>query len=185
MGEPFFNIPLTQVRMYNCLHVTEMTCDTYIYLYMNIQVCPPGLHISLGIFQKIFDSLEKACHQLDIKIAANAEAQIPTTASAKYRSYFEANNEIYRKEEEATQHDKVAATLQQLLTWRHLSCNESTYPVLERMKEQTIQSQKAAVKLVSICNLSSLVRFNIWKSPEWLRSSIIELMVQSLTQSSQ
>ena len=137
--------------MYNCLHVTKMTCDTYIFPYM--QVCPPGLHISLGIFQKIFDSLEKACHQLDLKMAANADAhQIPTTVSAKYRSYFEANNEIYmeRKEEEAIQHEKVAAALQQLLTWRYLSYNENTYPVLERMKEQIIQSQKAAVKLVSM-----------------------------------
>ncbi|XP_071500072.1 uncharacterized protein [Diadema antillarum] len=34
------------------------------------QVCPPGLHISLGLFLKHFNSLEKACHQLDLKAIA-------------------------------------------------------------------------------------------------------------------
>ncbi|XP_071477750.1 uncharacterized protein [Diadema antillarum] len=32
-------------------------------------VCPPGLHISLGIHLKHFVSLSKACHLLDLKIA--------------------------------------------------------------------------------------------------------------------
>eukprot|EP00731_Ephydatia_muelleri_P004814 Em0002g990a len=42
--EPIFNIPLEQV-------------------------CPPGLHITLGIFTKIFTLLEELCHQLDLELA--------------------------------------------------------------------------------------------------------------------
>ncbi|KAL5506255.1 hypothetical protein EMCRGX_G007860 [Ephydatia muelleri] len=33
------------------------------------QVCLPGLHISQGIFLKIFNLLENACHDLDVKMA--------------------------------------------------------------------------------------------------------------------
>lgn len=34
------------------------------------QVCPPGLHISLGLYLKHFNSFEGACHDLDIQAAA-------------------------------------------------------------------------------------------------------------------
>ena len=34
---------------------------------MNLQVCPPGLHITLGIFFRLFTLLENACHELDAK----------------------------------------------------------------------------------------------------------------------
>jgi hypothetical protein len=30
-------------------------------------VCPPGLHISLGIFFRVFSLLEDDCHQLEVK----------------------------------------------------------------------------------------------------------------------
>jgi len=34
-----------------------------------MQVCIPGLHISLGVFYKLFTLLEAAAHELDILIA--------------------------------------------------------------------------------------------------------------------
>ena len=37
------------------------------------QVCIPGLHVTLGIFLKLFNLFEDYCHQLDIEIAANKE----------------------------------------------------------------------------------------------------------------
>ena len=42
--KPFFNIPLQQVAI-------------------------PGLHITLGIYLKLFNTLESFCHSLDIEIA--------------------------------------------------------------------------------------------------------------------
>eukprot|EP00731_Ephydatia_muelleri_P035067 Em0094g17a len=44
ISKPFFDVPLSQV-------------------------CLPGLHISQGIFLKIFNLLENACHDLDVKMA--------------------------------------------------------------------------------------------------------------------
>ena len=36
---------------------------------INILVCPPGLHITLGIFTKIFTLLKELCHHLDLELA--------------------------------------------------------------------------------------------------------------------
>ena len=33
---------------------------------ISLQVCPPGLHITLGIFFRLFSLLEDECHELDL-----------------------------------------------------------------------------------------------------------------------
>ena len=35
-------------------------------MYGFLQVCPPGLHITLGIFLRLFVLLEVECHKLDV-----------------------------------------------------------------------------------------------------------------------
>ena len=51
-----------------------------------IQVCPPGLHIALGVFLKHFTSLEAACHQLDVKAASlPRKTSIPALEAAARR----------------------------------------------------------------------------------------------------
>ena len=44
--------------------------NIYIIEYAFLQVCHPGLHISLGWLQylKFFNKLENECHHLDLKI---------------------------------------------------------------------------------------------------------------------
>ena len=37
------------------------------------QVCIPGLHISLGIFNRLWDLLENACTQLDLELAKESD----------------------------------------------------------------------------------------------------------------
>ncbi len=32
-----------------------------------MQVCPPGLHITLGIFYRLFQLMEDDCHELDVE----------------------------------------------------------------------------------------------------------------------
>ncbi|KAJ8018727.1 hypothetical protein HOLleu_43131 [Holothuria leucospilota] len=41
--------------------------------YNPYKVCPPGLHLSLGLYLKHFNSFESACHLLDIKISQTLE----------------------------------------------------------------------------------------------------------------
>ena len=37
-------------------------------------MCPPGLHITLGIFFRLFCLLEDECHKLDLKVATESSA---------------------------------------------------------------------------------------------------------------
>eukprot|EP00731_Ephydatia_muelleri_P033241 Em0026g61a len=58
--DPFFNIPLSQVFI-------------------------PGLHITQGIFQKLFSLFERACHNLDLKLAMHWKAS--PMAKSQYDVY--------------------------------------------------------------------------------------------------
>ena len=67
-----------------------------------MQVCIPALHISLGVFHKLFNLFEEACHKLDIEIAATEmTSQGVAMAGHKYRKFVEANQEIIEKNEDA------------------------------------------------------------------------------------
>ena len=61
LHKPFFEIPLLQV--YTC--TSDYNKTTY------IQACIPGLHISLGLFHRVFTLLEEECHALDMAAADN------------------------------------------------------------------------------------------------------------------
>ena len=49
ISEPLFNIPISQV------YLAHRTCFKF---YTHKQVCPPGLHMTQGIFMKVFRLLE-------------------------------------------------------------------------------------------------------------------------------
>ena len=69
--------------MYKYVHVHITYNNTYnCALYHIIQVCIPGLHISLGIFNRFYNLLENACHELDLLQAetdTGAESQAGTS----------------------------------------------------------------------------------------------------------
>ena len=51
------------------------------------QVCPPGLHISLDIFFRLFTLLEDACHELDVSVALQST---PGSAGPSFIQYTDA-----------------------------------------------------------------------------------------------
>lgn len=48
------------------LHVNYLSTQWYHNYYT--QVCPPGLHLTLGIFYRLFSLMETACHRLDLEV---------------------------------------------------------------------------------------------------------------------
>ena len=40
-----------------------------------LQVCIPGLHLSLGIFNRLYNLLEEACHELDLLLAEHISGE--------------------------------------------------------------------------------------------------------------
>ena len=62
IGEYIFDIPLENVCVCVCERESS-TCNRF------KQVCVPGLHLSLGIFNRLWTLLEDACTELDLQLA--------------------------------------------------------------------------------------------------------------------
>uniref|UniRef100_A0A1X7V868 Uncharacterized protein n=1 Tax=Amphimedon queenslandica TaxID=400682 RepID=A0A1X7V868_AMPQE len=103
IGQYFFDIPLTQV-------------------------CPPGLHITLGVFQHLFDLLEDECHELDQKTATTASTRL-----SSYEKYMEAKTSVTTLKEE-----KDLLTEQIKIAQQYLVLQLLTTP--DPMQNTTVQS---------------------------------------------
>ena len=67
------------------------------------KVCLPGLHITLGIFDRLFSLLEDSCHGLDVSVALEDSA----VGGHTYTRYVSALKEVkILKEEEDRQINK-------------------------------------------------------------------------------
>lgn len=69
------------------------------------QVCPPGLHITLGIFFKLFTLLEDSCHELDVRALLQG-----VNGGAAYEAYVSS----YQREVDLA--DKCAQVKSQICT---------------------------------------------------------------------
>lgn len=76
IDECFFDIPVNHV----CPEYT--VCQTY-----NKQVCLPGLHITLGIFMRLFTLMEDECHKLDLEMA-ESESMVPSAGDKQTYTNF-------------------------------------------------------------------------------------------------
>lgn len=56
---------------------------------VSIKVCPPGLHITLGIFLRLFVLLEEDCHTLDLSMSVQGADTGPS-----YDKYASALHDI-------------------------------------------------------------------------------------------
>ena len=112
IGTPFFPIPLDQVR--------NTDTDAYnVDNWYNTQVCLPGLHISLGIFYKLFTLFEEKVHQLDMLIAHTQSTAAPDVlaVSRAFQTHTDTLREINRLFEEANELDDEADSYDDLATW--------------------------------------------------------------------
>ena len=71
---------------------------------MNPQVSPPGLHITLGIFYRLWCLLEEECHQLDLQLAHhNASSPADRKLFYHYRDLVKELAELEKKKSELVQ----------------------------------------------------------------------------------
>ena len=79
-----------------------------------LQVCPPGLHITLGIFQRLFNIFDNDCHHLDLQLILKEE-DLPLASSA-VQEYQRTRAAIFALEEEHTRIINENDQAQQILT---------------------------------------------------------------------
>ena len=105
----------------------------------------PGLHITLGIFSRLFDFLEEACHQLDLKLAERGK-QDDTLHS--FKLYSAAKHNIARLEQEMAREDEEATAAEQLSTF--LAVRGADERQVEFCRQAAAELQRTVVTLVSL-----------------------------------
>jgi hypothetical protein len=112
IGSAFFKIPLTQASL------KIIICTTF--LHGSPQVCPPALHITLGVFYRLFTLFERECHQLDLTAALHtSSASGPALES--FRTYSKALQEVYRITDLMEEGRSGLSGLQQLVSFLTIS----------------------------------------------------------------
>ena len=74
-------------------------------------MCPPGLHITLGIFYRLFKLFEEACHELDA--VAHFKDDVGGASFVKYSSSLREQNKLKEEEERIK---KQVSGMEQLIT---------------------------------------------------------------------
>eukprot|EP00731_Ephydatia_muelleri_P032533 Em0024g77a len=122
-------------HFYNC--ITEPIFNIPIE-----QVCPPGLHITLGIFTKLYGLLEDECHALDLELALLSYEE----AHSSFDTYSQELQMLRSLQSELKQAEEAYAVLQQMTTYVSLVIGEKD-PVTADFFVQCEEKKKYLGKL--------------------------------------
>ena len=135
ISRPFFNIPLNQVRTPTCTHTCTLSFQGYYTLSCKPQVCPPGLHITLGIFYRLWSLLEGECHQLDLELATRTAPQSMDRTS--FNEYSSTIKELSQQKEKKMELENYTTTLSTAIA--HVATevqNPNSNPLLSQLQEE-------------------------------------------------
>ena len=100
---------------------------------MEIQVCLPGLHISLGVFDRLWTLLEGACTELDLLLAEHISVGC---MGSSYNEYVTALRKGEQLRSSLHQEEQRATMMEQLVTYFSLSIARASPSKLSERKLQ-------------------------------------------------
>ena len=114
------------------------------------QVCVPRLHISLGVFKKLFDELENQCFALDKKIQMMLAGD-----SEENDEKVQAFRAAQLHTRQAQKFHKKANSLQELLNLQSLHANVHIMPayftLLQEEIDKLLGNAKEEVTIIYLC----------------------------------
>ncbi len=126
--EALLKIPITQVCRQDLLFCVQiLKASTF------TQVCIPDLHMSLGIFSRLYELLEEECHSLDLQLAHSTSSDNSESSFAKYSA---ALTELCRREKELQSHKQHTEAVEQIITYLALALPDAeSNPQLDQARE--------------------------------------------------
>ena len=112
----------------------------------------PRLHISLGVFMKLWSLLEMECHKLHLTLAQHIKGN--TDDKEGFRKYATLIHELEELAEQQRQHTQLAALLDIVVTAAALQLSEESNqqnPHLQQLQQEAIHVREQVDKIV--CNL--------------------------------
>ena len=108
-------------------------------------MCLPGLHVTQGIFQKLFGLLEEACHELDLKLACHFTSEIQ---HGSYSEYVHKLRELTKTKAALDTAKQTVSNLDQLVVYFSITFGQ-TNPLLQGLLPHRAESRRKVEKLVS------------------------------------
>ena len=122
-------------------------------MHVPTKVCLPALHISMGIFYKLYSLLEEECHLLDLKLALQLSTDAELT-TASYEEYATAVKELTAYKEQLEVLQQEHCSLKDLFNYSAIIVGESS-PLLSSLIEEDENYSSKIAKLVSFLVASS------------------------------
>ena len=127
------------------MHTAVLSLTHLIYLYNQHQVCPPGLHITLGIFLRLFVLLEDACHHLDLTAQLN-----DSVGGRSFERYSAAlHQQRALKDEEYSTNNQLAILEQSATYTMAVNPNIASLPVFQQLTMEIATRKRRLQQLVS------------------------------------
>ena len=137
--EHFFSIPLDNV----CSYIKYT-----LYTITSFQVCIPGLHLSLGIFNRIWSLLGGALTELDLKLAKLKSNNTTPTGSSTY-DHFSSLLKISLKELEVNTQRGYTTLIDEMVTHSTLTIpNAQTSSFVKNLRTSSASAHKMLNKMV-------------------------------------
>eukprot|EP00731_Ephydatia_muelleri_P009881 Em0005g467a len=109
------------------------------------QVCLPGLHITQGIFVKIFDLLEDACRQLDLQLAYTYTEE--SSSSSSFTKYAEELHKLQVAKAKLAEAQDAMVTLEEAITYIVIAHGEDSQ-ITEFLMQQVEDMRQSVEKMV-------------------------------------
>lgn len=110
-------------------------------------MCPPGLHITLGIFLRLFVLLEDRCHELDLL----AELQGSGEAGRSYERYVTALRQQRALKDQAHICEYNLKVLEQVATYTLTTApSMASLPEFHRVTSEITNKKEQLQQLVSL-----------------------------------
>ena len=114
--------------------------------HTTLQAALPGLHVSLGIFMKLWRLLESDCHKLDLELAMVGKGREEDREG--FALYLERIQEISKLEEEKEAATQYATTLDGLTTAVAMRVGQ-TSQMVQNLRQEAIKARDHLTQIVS------------------------------------
>lgn len=116
--------------------------------FNNLQVCIPGLHLSLGIFNRLWTLLEEACTELDLRLAEES-CGFPGTGGSTFNQYSVLLEQMSSLKVQLKSQTSHAEVLEHLAVFMSLSLpNAETNELLKAVRREAGVAREKADQMV-------------------------------------
>ena len=129
-----------------------------------MQVCLPGLHITQGLFTKLYVLFENACHQLDAKLALDYQGNCDNMSS-NFVQYIKASQDLNKAKDDFEKATEMLTQLQQNTTYFSIVIGQSN-PIVQSLQELSKQTKVEVKQAVSCKIVHHTTQYKMYKHQE-------------------